>query len=111
MMTGRVDDEGHAVLTLVITNPVTGASVHLDTWVDTGFTGGLLLPPVVIASLGLQRSSAVSAELADGHARGFPYAHLFGRLVRPATADRVAGGRRSRSAIGRGPDQRMHPHC
>lgn len=65
-MTGRVDDEGHAVLALVITNPVTGASVHLDTWVDTGFTGGLLLPPAVIASLGLQRSSAVSAELADG---------------------------------------------
>ncbi len=38
----------------------------LAAWVDTGFTGELVLPQDTIATLGFPRSAVVKAELGDG---------------------------------------------
>jgi clan AA aspartic protease len=53
-MTGRVDDYGRAL------------SEEREAWVDTGFTGALLLPESLVDSLSLQCLDAVRAELGDG---------------------------------------------
>jgi len=65
-MTGRVDDEGRALLVVGLRR-MTGASpVNVSTWIDTAFTGDVVLPRSQIASLGLPVKSAVPAVSADG---------------------------------------------
>ncbi|MEQ8788288.1 MAG: hypothetical protein RIC55_18410 [Pirellulaceae bacterium] len=41
-------------------------STSLDVWIDTGFTGDLVLPQATIDSLALRQSGSVDAILADG---------------------------------------------
>jgi clan AA aspartic protease len=65
-MTGTVDDFGRALLPILIRHPSTAATIHLEAWVDTGFTGALLLPAAQIASVGLPRFAAIPGGLADG---------------------------------------------
>jgi clan AA aspartic protease len=65
-MTGRVDTAGRALLAIAIVadGVPTGASV--DVWIDTGFTGELVVPTSIIRQLGLTKSGSVDAVLADG---------------------------------------------
>jgi clan AA aspartic protease len=65
-MTGIVDDYGRALVRITIRHPESSASAEWDAWIDTGFTGELLLTPEQADALGLPRSSAVPGTLADG---------------------------------------------
>jgi len=65
-MTGRVDGDGHALVSLLVRHPRNNQAVVLEGWIDTGFTGQIALPRATIASLGLQHSATVPGELADG---------------------------------------------
>ena len=65
-MNGTVNDSGRAFLTIRLRNPNTTVESDLDTWVDTGFTGDLVLPKSLIASLGLPLGPTVRAILANG---------------------------------------------
>jgi clan AA aspartic protease len=65
-MTGHVDDYGRALLRVTLRNPTTTAREEREAWIDTGFTGELLLPRALVESLGLPGLDAVRAELGDG---------------------------------------------
>ena len=69
MMTGAVDSTGRALLRVRVRHPVTVAETELDVWVDTGFTGDLVLPQVQVDALSLPAGLAVRALLADGSDR------------------------------------------
>src|SRR2546428_13919475 len=43
-------------------------TMEIEAWIDTGFTGELVLPQDQIAALGLPHSAVVTAELGDGSA-------------------------------------------
>jgi clan AA aspartic protease len=65
-MNGEVDVSGRALIVLSI-RPSHGAdAVSLQAWVDTAFTGELVIPQATITRLGLPQSAAVMAGLADG---------------------------------------------
>ena len=65
-MNGHVDSAGRALVRIGVKPSVTATAVEIDAWVDTGFTGELLLPQERIAALRLPRSAVVTAELGDG---------------------------------------------
>jgi clan AA aspartic protease len=65
-MTGSVDGAGRALVRIRLKNPTAGMEAELDAWIDTGFTGELVLPQQTIASLGLPLGPSVMARLADG---------------------------------------------
>lgn len=65
-MTGTVDSGGHALLPVRVRHPITSAETGLDAWVDTGFTGDLVIPQAQVDALGLPAGLAVRAILADG---------------------------------------------
>jgi clan AA aspartic protease len=65
-MNGHVDSAGCALVRIVVTSPATATAMDIEAWVDTGFTGELVLPQDRIAALGLPRSAVVRAELGDG---------------------------------------------
>jgi clan AA aspartic protease len=65
-MNGMVDVAGRSLIAVSLTAPNQSASVSLEAWVDTGFTGELVLPQTVIAALGLVQSGTVTGELGDG---------------------------------------------
>jgi predicted aspartyl protease len=65
-MTGKVDDAGRALLSIRLRHPSTGVETDAVGWIDTGFTGDLVLPQSQIAALGLSAGLAVGAILADG---------------------------------------------
>ena len=65
-MNGHVDTAGRALVRIVVTSPTTAAAMDIEAWVDTGFTGELVLPQDRIAALRLPRSAIVKAELGDG---------------------------------------------
>jgi clan AA aspartic protease len=65
-VTGEVDDYGRALIRIIV-KAGPGASVaDLTVWVDTAFTGELVMPRETIARMRLPKSSAVIADLADG---------------------------------------------
>jgi len=66
VITGRVDDYGRALVPITLSDPLTGIAATVEAWIDTAFTGGLLLTPSHIAALGLVRTSAVPGSLANG---------------------------------------------
>jgi clan AA aspartic protease len=66
MLFGRVDNGGRALVSITIFHPQTGDSLTLDAWIDSGFTGALVLRPDQIKALGLPWASTVAARLADG---------------------------------------------
>jgi clan AA aspartic protease len=66
MMIGRVDDYGRALVSVTICHPDGKDSLTVDAWIDTGFSGGLVLTAAQIKTLGLPWSSTVPATLADG---------------------------------------------
>lgn len=67
-MNGNVDEYGRSLVNVVLSNPLTSATARMDAWVDTGFTGELILPIETIAALRLERSPSLTvlAELGDG---------------------------------------------
>jgi len=65
-MTGSVDAAGRALLIVSLRHPATGTTTDLTVWIDTGFTGDLIIPRTQLVSLGLPLGPTVYAVLADG---------------------------------------------
>ena len=68
-MNGHVDSAGRALVRLRLTSAATATTMEIEAWIDTGFTGDLVLPQDQIAVLGLPHSAVVMAELGDGRQR------------------------------------------
>jgi clan AA aspartic protease len=67
MINGHVDLSGRASVKIEISASAADADPSsLEAWIDTGFTGDLVLPQTSINQLALPESSSVSAVLADG---------------------------------------------
>jgi clan AA aspartic protease len=65
-MRGTVDSAGRALLTVALRANHRSPAVQLEVWIDTGFTGDLVIPQAKIDALGLSQSGSVDAVLADG---------------------------------------------
>lgn len=65
-MKGSVDQHGHAFVLLSIRPSDLAAPHEINAWIDTGFTGDLVLPQQIIDDLELPTTGAVKAVLADG---------------------------------------------
>ena len=65
-MNGEVNLNGQALLKIEIRSDEKASKSPIVVWVDTGFTGDLVLPKPLIERLGFQRSLMVNAVLADG---------------------------------------------
>ena len=71
MIHGRVDDYGRALVPITVADPTTGATASLEAWVDSGFTGKLLLTAGQNASLGMVCTNSIIVGLADGSRKRF----------------------------------------
>lgn len=65
-MIGRVDNAGRALLDIELRKAFEAAGRTFSVWIDTGFTGELVLPQSSIDELSLTLTGTVSAVLADG---------------------------------------------
>jgi clan AA aspartic protease len=65
-MIGTVDTAGRALIGVTIVAESFPRGVIVDAWIDTGFTGDLVLPKDMITNLKLNKSGSVDAILADG---------------------------------------------
>ncbi len=65
-MNGAVDYLGRALVRIGVRNPSGKQVVAIDAWIDTGFTGELVLPEKLLSALGLESAHSVNAELGDG---------------------------------------------
>ena len=65
-MIGYVDDWGRALLPVTMSSPRTGRSAEWSVWIDTGFTGDLVVPRPMIDELQLEPALTGDATLADG---------------------------------------------
>jgi len=65
VIVGRVDPRRRCLVLLEVRGPE-GQSETIEFQIDTGFSGSLLLPPEVVARLGLIQSNSVDIRLADG---------------------------------------------
>jgi clan AA aspartic protease len=66
MIIGRIDEFGRALLVVSLRATSNAPSQELEVWVDTGFTGELVLSESQVNQLGLPQSAMVAAALADG---------------------------------------------
>ena len=65
-MKGTVDDSGRAILPVEILCGKHPVGVQVDVWIDTGFTGDLVLPQSLIEDLKLEVTGSIDGVLADG---------------------------------------------
>jgi clan AA aspartic protease len=65
-MKGIVDNGGRSLLTVALRSNQQRTESQIDVWIDTGFTGDLVMPQSSIDTLGLPRSGSIDAILADG---------------------------------------------
>ena len=65
-MRGFVDASGRAMLPIQILCAKYPDGLQVDVWIDTGFTGDLVLPLSVIADLALEATGTLDGVLADG---------------------------------------------
>ena len=65
-MRGSIDGSGRALLSVRIASDSAKQPAVIEAWIDTGFTGDLVLPQVIIDTLALPHSGTVDAILADG---------------------------------------------
>lgn len=65
-MKGQVDQYGRAMLSVDIRPDAAGQATTVEVWIDTGFTGELVLSQQLIDLLKLPHSGTVDAVLADG---------------------------------------------
>jgi clan AA aspartic protease len=81
-MTGRVDEFGRALITIRLRPSPRGKTTVMDAWIDTGFTGDLVLSRATIHRANLRSLKPVTAILADGAATSMPsslgYVEWFG---------------------------------
>ena len=63
-MNGSMDGSGRALVRIRLMHPTDSSEVELDAWIDTGFTGELVLPQENLKSLGLPLGPSVMARLA-----------------------------------------------
>jgi clan AA aspartic protease len=63
---GEVDSSGRAIVVLLVRASADVDATRVAAWVDTAFTGDLVIPRKTIERLGLRQSAAVTAGLADG---------------------------------------------
>lgn len=92
MMTGTVSGGLQPLLALEILGS-SGKSDEVETVIDTGFDAELVLPPAVVAALGLRRTGSYPARLANGTLVSLDY---FQAVViwhgRPRTIEVLAAG-------------------
>lgn len=67
-MNGWVDSGGRALVFITVKPTAQSSPKQLEAWIETGFTGELVLPQTTIVTLGLSQSGTVRAELGDGSA-------------------------------------------
>ncbi len=90
-MRGHVDGEGRALLSVAVLSSPDKGRRQLEAWVDTGFTGDLVLPMETVLALGLSQSAIVPAELGDGTQTSLEvYACLIDWFGQPQRIDVVA---------------------
>ena len=65
-MMGHVDPSGRAILPVEIITDQDPVGTSIDVWIDTGFTGDLVLPLSLVQRLVLPVSGSVDGILADG---------------------------------------------
>ena len=65
-MKGHVDAESRALITVSVRPTEADNDREIEAWIDTGFTGDLVLPGQRIQELALPQSGTVKAILADG---------------------------------------------
>lgn len=65
-MNGHVDQSGRAILSVLVLTEGHPSGVAIDVWIDTGFTGDLVLPAPLVRQLGLPVSGSIDGILADG---------------------------------------------
>lgn len=65
-MRGMVDDTGRAILPVEILCTKHPMGVQVDVWIDTGFTGDLVLPETLIKDLKREVTGSIDGVLADG---------------------------------------------
>jgi clan AA aspartic protease len=63
---GEVDDSGRALIVLRMRPSAEAGATPVVAWVDTAFTGEVVIPRATIQRLRLPQSAAVTAGLADG---------------------------------------------
>jgi clan AA aspartic protease len=63
---GKVDSSGRALVVLQVRSERDAKATDLTAWIDTAFTGELVIPHTTIRKLKLKQSAAVAAGLADG---------------------------------------------
>ncbi|MEI8018841.1 MAG: hypothetical protein WCH39_11630 [Schlesneria sp.] len=65
-MKGYVDQSGRAILSVLLVTEAQPSGVPIEVWIDTGFTGDLVLPETLVRQLGLPVSGSIDGILADG---------------------------------------------
>jgi predicted aspartyl protease len=65
-MNGQVDNQGRALIEIAVLSSNRAATRVIHAWIDTGFTGELVLSKAQIDDLALRHSGTVKAILADG---------------------------------------------
>jgi clan AA aspartic protease len=65
-MKGLVDSGGRSLLAVTLQPSTRPTETRIDVWIDTGFTGDLVMPQSGIDALGLTRSGSIDAVLSDG---------------------------------------------
>ena len=65
-MEGHVDDHGRALVEVQLATDPDQDATPLQVWIDTGFTGQLLIPRDTIDRMRLTQTSGTHARLADG---------------------------------------------
>jgi clan AA aspartic protease len=68
-MSGRVDEYGRALVMVRLFGPTEGDSISREAWVDTAFTGELLVSPDLCAQLNLRRIGTTPVLQSDGIAQ------------------------------------------
>jgi len=63
---GSVDDYGRALVVLNVRATEDAEPIDLAVWIDTAFTGELVIPRTTIKATRMPQSAAVMAGLADG---------------------------------------------
>jgi predicted aspartyl protease len=72
VINGTVDDNGRALLDVEIRSGAVPTPSTVTVWIDTGFTGELVLPRKIVEDLALVQSGSVDAVLADGSQLALP---------------------------------------
>ena len=100
-MKGIVDQAGRAILEIQLRCNSSHPFRTISVWIDTGFTGDLVLPQKTIDELGLKPSGTVDGILADGSQTVLTTYHFeIDRLVWPHTKSGSDRKFRHNTAIG-----------